>query len=75
MIPADKMLLTIYYIFDGVIYSDTLQQDEISTSSEIIDNVTKIKVEVYGEPPVTMHGTNARLLLHQINKYNLLKAF
>lgn len=75
IVPAVKMLLTIDYIFDGVIYSEILQQDEIQTQGEFINNVTKIIVEVYRMPLLTIYGNNARLLLHQINNYNLPKPF
>ncbi|MCD8431156.1 hypothetical protein LNJ05_00020 [Tenacibaculum finnmarkense genomovar ulcerans] len=70
IIPANKMLLTVYYNCAGIVYSDELLQDEIQTQSEFLKNVTKVEVEVYKMPSVTIHGTNARLLINRINEFN-----
>ncbi|MCG8732456.1 hypothetical protein [Tenacibaculum finnmarkense] len=70
IIPANKMLLTVYYNCAGIVYSDELLQDEIQAKSEFIKTITKVKAEIYKKPPVIIHGSKARLLINRINKFN-----
>ncbi|WCC41739.1 hypothetical protein PJJ26_09695 [Tenacibaculum finnmarkense] len=72
IIPANKMLLTVYYNCAGIIYSDELLQDEIQAKSEFIKTITKVKAEIYKKPPVIIHGSKARLLIRKVSQYNLL---
>ncbi|MBE7652316.1 hypothetical protein [Tenacibaculum finnmarkense] len=72
IIPANKMLLTVYYNCAGIIYSDELLQDEIQAKSEFIKTITKVKAEIYKKPSVTIYNSNARLLIRKVSQYNLL---
>lgn len=71
-IPANNMLLTVYYRSAGVTYSDELLQDEIQAKNEVLKTITKVKAEIYKKPPVIIHNRNARLLIRKISQHNLL---
>ncbi len=73
LIDKGKMWLMVSYKTDDGIYTDTLHQHEITTTSEWVRSVQKVLVTEYRKkaPPITLTSYRARKLIKFINDKNL----
>lgn len=73
LVPKRKMILTVSYKSEGVIYSDTLSQNEIQTTKEWIRSVQKVIVTEYrkNSKPVTLTSYRSRQLVKEVNSINI----